>query len=111
MLHPFQGGEQKPHSASTSSGSATVAAIYSGSSSPYRCRQRCTAVPVDNKSGLDRQCAGAGKPANEAKYVRRRRIADTACCTNLTFALPCHFRGAPRRKSIVYIVNFQKTPG
>src|ERR1035437_7372183 len=81
MLHPFQGGEQKPHSASTSSGSATVAAIYSGSSSPYRCRQRCTAVPVDNKSGLYRQCAGAGKPANEAKYVRRRRIADTACCT------------------------------
>jgi hypothetical protein len=30
---------------------------------------------------------------------------------NLTFALRGHFRGAPRRKSIVYIVSFQKTAG
>src|ERR1035437_3651067 len=28
-----------------------------------------------------------------------------------TFALRGHFPGSPRRKSIVYIVNFQKTPG
>ena len=43
--------------------------------------KRETRIVGDNKSGLYRQCAGAGKPANEAKYVRRRRIADTACCT------------------------------
>ncbi|HEX7424881.1 MAG TPA: hypothetical protein VF311_13495, partial [Terriglobales bacterium] len=28
-----------------------------------------------------------------------------------TFALRGHFPGSPRRKSIVYIVKFQKTPG
>jgi hypothetical protein len=38
------------------------------------------AIPLENKLGLYRQCAGAGKAGIVAKRVRRR-IADTACCT------------------------------
>jgi hypothetical protein len=37
-------------------------------------------IAPSNKLGLYRQCAGAGKAGIVAKRVRRR-IADTACCT------------------------------
>jgi hypothetical protein len=63
---PAETGSRRP----LSSGSATEAAIYSRSSSAYRCRQRCTAVPGENKSGLYRQCAGRRTSGNEAKHFR-----------------------------------------